>query len=338
MAMNPFVSVVITTFNQERFIEATVRSALAQTYPHREIIVVDDGSTDSTPSLLAAFGDQIVFIRQSNQGVAESRNSGVRRARGELLAFLDGDDLWAPDKLAVQVETYRQYPQAGLVVVDACMFSESGLLEPSTLRGAGEFIQGVQEETFCARSFEALLPDNFIVTTSQVMVPASVLARIGPSDPAFKIASDYDLYLRIAMHYEVAFAKRVLTHWRYTPTSVSGPAALRPFRCRLEGIGVLRKQLPDAPPEWRGLIRETLRSKSWITAREAYYFGWEQDRAFARRFLPELWRGNPRSPWPLLYWAAVLVPAWSQTLIKSLFRAVLPPSRRRFPRPGMSAT
>lgn len=333
--MTPFVSAVITTYNQESFIEATVQSALAQTYPHREVIVVDDGSTDSTPARLAAFGDRIVYVRQENRGVAESRNTGVRRARGELLAFLDGDDLWEPEKLAVQVDVHRRFPRAGLIVVDTCSFSGAEVILPSTLMYAADgFMESPPDEIVCVPSYRALLPHNFIMTTSQVMIPAAVLAEVGFSDPSLTIASDYDLYLRIARRYDIAYSKRVLTRWRYSPTSVSGPAVLRPFRCGVEEIRVLRTQLSGASPQIRETVLGLLRKKSWITARNAYYFGLETNRAFARRFLPSLWRANRRCIWPLLYWAALLHPPGLQTPLKSLFRIVVPRRLRRFPEAG----
>jgi len=330
--MTPFVTVVITTYNQESFIEATVQSVLAQTYEHREVVVVDDGSSDSTPARLAAFGDRIVHIRQKNQGVAGSRNTGVRQARGDLVAFLDGDDLWEPEKLAVQVEMHHRFPHAGLIVVDACSFNDQDVIHPSTLRyAADDFIESFQDVMICAPSYRALLPHNFIMTTSQVMVPAAVLAQVGFSDPSLKIGSDYDLYMRIARRYEVAFVKRVLTRWRYSPTSVSGPAALRQFRCGVEEIQVLRRQLAGASQEIRETVLALLGKKSWITARNAYYYGLETDRSFSRRFLPGLWRANRRSLWPLVYWTALLHPTKLQAPLKSLFNAVVPRSLRRFP-------
>ncbi len=108
MTVNPSVSVVVTTYNQARYIAETIESVLAQTHAPREIIVVDDGSTDETPSITARFGDRITCIRQKNQGIAGSRNAGIRRASGELIAFLDGDDLWEPGKLAAQVDLARK--------------------------------------------------------------------------------------------------------------------------------------------------------------------------------------------------------------------------------------
>jgi glycosyltransferase involved in cell wall biosynthesis len=131
--MNPSVSIVVTTYNQGRFIEETILSALNQQYVDREIVVVDDGSSDDTPERLHKFRDQIVYIRQENRGVAESRNTGVRVARGKLIAFLDGDDLWDPEKIAIQVATYEKYPHAGAVVTDSCIFDGERELHSSTL-------------------------------------------------------------------------------------------------------------------------------------------------------------------------------------------------------------
>src|SRR3954471_17744609 len=129
----PSVSVVITTYNQAEYIVETVLSALNQTYPHREVIVIDDGSTDETGARLAPFRDRVTLVRQENQGVAGSRNAGVRSATGELIAFLDGDDLWEPDKLTVQVAAYQAHPQSGLIAGDACTFSGTEVLRKSSL-------------------------------------------------------------------------------------------------------------------------------------------------------------------------------------------------------------
>ena len=96
------VSVVIPTYNYAHFVTGAVESALAQTYPDREVIVVDDGSTDDTRDRLAPFEGRIRYIHQENQGLSAARNTGIRAARGALVAFLDSDDLWHPEKLAVQ--------------------------------------------------------------------------------------------------------------------------------------------------------------------------------------------------------------------------------------------
>jgi glycosyltransferase involved in cell wall biosynthesis len=108
-AGQPFISVVIPVYNQEAYIESTLQSVLRQSYPHFEVIVVDDGSTDSSLKRIKQLNDhRIRLIRQTNQGVSAARNNGFLAAKGEYIAFLDADDLWFPDKLAWDVETIRR--------------------------------------------------------------------------------------------------------------------------------------------------------------------------------------------------------------------------------------
>src|SRR5690349_11891161 len=120
--MSPRVSVAITTFNQAQYIGDAIRSVLQQSYTDLEIVVVDDGSVDQTPEVVAQFGHDVRYIRQKNRGVAGARNRAVEASRGELVAFLDGDDLWEPDKLARQIELYDRYPNVGLLAGDVLMF------------------------------------------------------------------------------------------------------------------------------------------------------------------------------------------------------------------------
>ena len=112
------VSVVIPTFNCAAYLEEALRSVLAQTHPAREIIVVDDGSTDATASVVASFGAAVSYVFQANAGVAAARNAGMARARGDYIAFLDADDYWAPDKLETQLRLMAACPDVDLVCTD----------------------------------------------------------------------------------------------------------------------------------------------------------------------------------------------------------------------------
>ena len=107
---NPRVSVIIPTYNRGWTLQAAMDSVLAQTYLDFELIVVDDGSSDDTAEILAAYGPEVKRIRQANAGVSAARNTGIRAARGELVAFLDSDDRWLPDKLKVQVDFFAVRP------------------------------------------------------------------------------------------------------------------------------------------------------------------------------------------------------------------------------------
>ena len=103
----PAVSVIIPTYDRCGFLRQAIESVLAQTCPADELIVVDDGSTDDTPDMLADYGNRIRVIRQSNRGVSAARNTGIRQSRGQFIALLDSDDYWLPQKLAAQQSFFK---------------------------------------------------------------------------------------------------------------------------------------------------------------------------------------------------------------------------------------
>ena len=109
------VSVIIPAYNGDRYISEAIDSVLAQTYTNYEIIIVDDGSTDNTSQVVQSYRDRVYYIYQENQGVAVSRNLGLRVSQGEYIAFLDQDDIFFPDKLAKQISCFEQHPEAGIV-------------------------------------------------------------------------------------------------------------------------------------------------------------------------------------------------------------------------------
>src|SRR5579862_2368109 len=113
----PYVSVLIDTYNHERFIEEAIYSVLSQDFPvsEREILAVNDGSTDRTPEILARFASQIRILRKSNGGQGSAFNHGIPECRGELIAFLDADDWWTPDKLTRVTSAMAAEPEVGFV-------------------------------------------------------------------------------------------------------------------------------------------------------------------------------------------------------------------------------
>ena len=116
------ISCIVPVFNGERYLSEALDSIFAQTYRPLEIIVVDDGSTDATASVMASFGERIRTLRQPNQGPAGARNLGVRAAAGEFVAFLDADDLWRPEKLARQMARFEACPELQYCVTHAQNF------------------------------------------------------------------------------------------------------------------------------------------------------------------------------------------------------------------------
>jgi glycosyltransferase involved in cell wall biosynthesis len=193
----PLISVVIPVFNSAHSINAALESVFAQTFRAFEVIVVDDGSEDHAEltEALADWADRIQYIRQANGGPARARNTGIARAKGDLVAFLDADDEWLPEKLAKQVEYFERHPETGLL--------HTGVVGVAS---AGAAISGAPRQAFCD-----LFHTAFFVNTLTVMVPSRVLTEIGSFDERPEIhIEDWDLWLRIAAQYPVGYISEPL--------------------------------------------------------------------------------------------------------------------------------
>lgn len=193
---HPIISVVIAAYNAEKYLAETLASVRAQTFPDYEIVLVDDGSTDGTAAL-AALHEDVVIVRQSNRGEAAARNTGIRAARGEFVAFLDADDIWLPWKLEKQVDELMRSPQTGWVYSDALVFDSE---TRRTLCRIGERLH--LYEGYILRQ---LLLQPFIPSATPV-VRRSVLAETGWFNEARerRIGEDWGMWLRIAERHEVA--------------------------------------------------------------------------------------------------------------------------------------
>jgi glycosyltransferase involved in cell wall biosynthesis len=194
----PLVSVVVPTFNRAGQIGAAVDSVLAQTYPHWELIVVDDGSQDETPLILSAYGERIRTIRQANRGVSAARNRGILAAAGEFIALLDSDDLWLPDKLAAQVAYFRRHPALMLCQTEEIWVRNGRRVNPKT-----------RHRKFAGMIFEKTLP-LCLISPSAVMLRRSLLDEVGLFDETLPACEDYDLWLRIAWKYPVGLIETPL--------------------------------------------------------------------------------------------------------------------------------
>lgn len=210
------VSVVIPTYNRARLVVESIESALRQTTPPREIIVVDDGSTDDTTRVLESFGDRIICVRQENQGVGSARNRGMAMARGRYIAFLDSDDIWPVFKLELQVAVMEGNPDLGLLFSDFLIMRETGELVPHGLRTWyyhskpwEEIFERVTVSTvsipsigdpirlYSGRLYRALL-DEFYVLTSCAIVRADRLTPDSRFTEGVAIYEDWEFFARLA--------------------------------------------------------------------------------------------------------------------------------------------
>jgi hypothetical protein len=240
----PFVSILVDTYNHERFIEKALASVLEQDYPaaDREIIVVDDGSTDKTPAIIQKFATQVRAIRKRNGGQASAFNAGISECRGEVVAFLDGDDWWAPQKLATVVETFTTEECVGLVGHGIIEVLQDGTERSQTLRETARFRL---DSVASARQFR--LRKSFL-GTSRMAYRAAVLKQIGAVPEALVIQADEYLFTVAGLFAEVLIRREPLTYYRLHDANAfqiadGNAAALRRKYAALSAVaGALRER------------------------------------------------------------------------------------------------
>ncbi len=214
----PRVSVVIPAYNVAPYIAASLSSVLAQTYRNFEVIVINDGSADALETALEPYRGQIHYIEQANLGAGPARNAGILQARGELVAFLDGDDLWRPDFLASQV-AFLDAHNYDLVYADARIFGESALAGRTFMQdspSAGE------------ANFASLLGHRCNVITSGTVARRQALLDAGLFEWENVRGQDFNMWLRMA-HQGARFGyqKKVLLDYRVRLDSHSGNSVQR---------------------------------------------------------------------------------------------------------------
>jgi glycosyltransferase involved in cell wall biosynthesis len=254
MSNMPDVSVIIPAYNSGGLIKASIDSALSQRGVAFEVIVVDDGSTDDTLSIVESYGRAVRCIRQRNQGAYVARNNAAAVASGEWLAFLDADDLWAGDKLVKQLELGD--PTVGLVYSDYNHLDASGRVS-GRASDAAQLAQGT--------IFERLLVDNFIGMSTALM-RRNVFEGLGGFATDISGCADWDMWLRYAVSdREVRVHPDALAGYRWHPAQMSKSFEARQ-RNRLE---VIRRAVNGARqigrPVSRSLERKAYGS-SWATA------------------------------------------------------------------------
>jgi glycosyltransferase involved in cell wall biosynthesis len=191
----PSVSVVIPSYNSSRYLAEAIDSVLAQTYQDFEIIVIDDGSTDSTAELVAGYGDRVRYYQQHQRGPAAARNLGIRSARGRYVAFQDADDLWMPDKLAKQMALLERRPELAMVFCGHTAFDVEG---PVT------WCRGLEKRRWLMKG--DVVQNIFLnseIGTPTVMVRRDVFDSVGGFDEDLQIGEDDNLWMRIASAYPV---------------------------------------------------------------------------------------------------------------------------------------
>jgi glycosyltransferase involved in cell wall biosynthesis len=207
------VSIIVPTYNHSRYIRQAIDSALSQTLTSFEVIVVDDGSTDDTAHALGGYGSRVRVARQENRGVAAARNKGAEIARGDLLAFLDADDIWIPRKLEMQTRRFGGEHRLGLVHCGVEDITEEG-------RPICQRLDGLEGQV----ATEMLLFNRSVILGggSAIMIPRAVFEEVGGFDTRLSTSADWDLFYRIASRYEIGFVPEVLVRYRLHSANMHG--------------------------------------------------------------------------------------------------------------------
>lgn len=197
----PLVSIVTPSFNQARYLEAAIRSVLAQEYPRVEYLVVDGGSTDGSVEVIREYQDQLAYwVSEKDSGQADAINKGLRRATGEIVAWLNSDDLYLPGAIQTAVEVFERNPEAGIVFGNVASIDEKG-------------------QTFNLQTFKPVtLPDLMafsIISQPAVFMRRSVLEKAGYLDPAYHLLLDHHLWIRMARLAPLVYIPRTLAAARY---------------------------------------------------------------------------------------------------------------------------
>ncbi|HBC34103.1 MAG TPA: glycosyl transferase [Marinobacter adhaerens] len=205
------VSVITPTYNRARFLPAAVASVLSQTFGDFELIIVDDGSEDNTPDVLKPFfaDRRVRYVYQENQGQSHARNLALKQATGDFIAFLDSDDVWAPDKLEKQLAVFRANSEVDIVHGDEAIINEQGSVVS---------LQNMRR--YSGRITRYLLADNSVSITT-ALVRRRCFDEMGGFDTSVGVADDYELWLRFSARYCYQYEPGIVASYRVMADQIS---------------------------------------------------------------------------------------------------------------------
>lgn len=270
----PLVSVIVPTYNSARYVTAAVDSILDQSFKDFEVLVIDDGSTDDTRTVLARYGSPVRYIHQSNRGVSIARNRGIAESTGKYIAFLDADDTWFPAKLERQLDALTQTPgyrlcYTGFRFVDDQMRS----LRDHRPRQFDDALEGL------------LFHGNIVSSICTVLVERALFDQVGGFDPELSQCADWDMWVRLARTTRFLVIEDLLVTYRQHATNMSRSVAL----LERDSRRVLEKGFADpATPETMRARANRAIARNWMVLAGSYYHARDY-RNFMRSALQALW-------------------------------------------------
>ena len=240
----PLISVILPVYNGEQTIGETIKSVLNQTFSDLELIVINDGSQDSTLEVISLIKDpRINVFSYPNAGQAASRNRGLARACGEYIAFIDADDLWTADKLEAQLTALQENPQA------AVAYSWSDYINES-----GQFLRKGSHITINGNAYAKLLLLDFLDNGSNPLIRTQALTEVGIFDVSLTPAEDWDMWLRLASCYEFVAVPSPQILYRVSANSMSANVV----RLEAASLQVIERAFAQAPASLQYLKKYSL--------------------------------------------------------------------------------
>jgi glycosyltransferase involved in cell wall biosynthesis len=269
----PVVSIITPSYNQGRYIEATIQSVLNQDYPHLEYIVVDGGSSDNTIEVLKKYDGRLTWISEKDRGQADAINKGFRMAKGEIVAWLNSDDTYLPGAIRHAVGYFEAHPEIGLLYGEGYHIDEDG-----------DLIERYYTEPFDYRR----LGEVCFICQPTVFIRAEVIRAVGPLDITLNYCLDYEFWMRIAKRFQIGYLDAYLANSRlHTDTKTLS----RRVEVHRENLQVVKRHYGRVPVRWTNAYAHAFLTEKLMQKTQGIYEdGWASPRV--RFALPCEWKGN----------------------------------------------
>lgn len=261
------ISVIIPTYNRAQLIREAVESVIGQDFSDWELLIIDDGSTDNTREIVGKYGKSVKYVHQENAGPSAARNRGMSCAGGKYIAFLDADDVWLPEKLAIQNKLMENSRSAGIVATGYYVCDRDLNVRETVIRKRKKVRR------------RDLLVKNTILTSS-VLGRRECILEGGLFNERYRFGEDWDMWLRIASRFEIAYVQEPLCKYRVHSDSIT--------------LGMDPRNLED----WRDIIKRSRKSvgsprelalsnKSlgWFYFNVSYFHQCRNDKKSERKYL-----------------------------------------------------
>lgn len=291
----PLISVIIPVYNGEKTIRETIESVLNQTWTDLEVLVINDGSQDSTLKIVSNIEDtRLKVFNYSNAGLSASRNRGITLAQGEYVSFLDADDLWTPDKLELQLKALEANPEAAVAYSWVNYITETG-----------EFFRSGNYINMNGNIYEKFLNQNVLENGSNPLIRKQALTEVGGFDQDLSYAEDWDMWMRLAARYHFVAVPSPQILYRMSANSMSGNILKMEAGC----LRLIEKAFNQAPTSLQHLKKNSYATLySYLTFKALEAPSGRQNGAIATRCFWNFIKNDPSVLWQ-----------W-QTMLKALFK------------------